>query len=81
MDMGAPPHKLTDLIAEESSDRKYKGPYLGTDAVPKDGWDEEFIYVCPGHVNKEGYDLFSKGPDKKAYSEDDIANHRKQLPN
>ncbi|MCX7739235.1 MAG: type II secretion system major pseudopilin GspG [Hydrogenothermaceae bacterium] len=41
------------------------------DKLPKDGWDEEFIYLSPG-VNKP-YDIRSKGPDKTEGTEDDIS--------
>lgn len=41
------------------------------DKLPKDGWDEEFIYISPG-VNRP-YDIRSKGPDKTEGTEDDIS--------
>jgi len=31
----------------------------------KDAWHEAFFYECPGTVNTESYDLWSRGPDKK----------------
>ncbi len=42
--------------------------------VPKDPWDAEFIFVCPGQHNPSKFDLQSKGPDSIADSEDDIKN-------
>ncbi|CAN5344851.1 type II secretion system major pseudopilin GspG [soil metagenome] len=74
MDMGTLPKKLDDLVQEESEDKQYKGPYLGSDEVPKDAWGEEFIYKAPGDHHKRGYDIWSKGPDKQENTEDDIVN-------
>ncbi|MBN1899798.1 SUMF1/EgtB/PvdO family nonheme iron enzyme [Candidatus Sumerlaeota bacterium] len=50
---------------------RWKGPYLK--AVPKDSWNEEFIYVFPG-THENDYNLFSKGPDRTAMTQDDIVN-------
>ena len=38
---------------------------------PKDPWGEDFIYACPGQ-GADGYDLVSKGPDRKPGTDDDI---------
>ncbi|SRR6266511_4897806 len=40
-------------------------------AVPKDPWGNEYFYLCPGRTNPTAYDLFSTGPDGKAYTTDD----------
>src|SRR5438105_2997747 len=40
-------------------------------AVPKDPWGNEYFYLCPARTNPTGYDLFSAGPDGKAYTADD----------
>jgi general secretion pathway protein G len=40
------------------------------DKVPKDAWDQDFIYVSPG-VNKP-FELRSVGPDRKEGTEDDL---------
>ena len=44
------------------------------EVIPKDPWDAEFIFVCPGQHNPSKFDLQSKGPDGIADSEDDIKN-------
>jgi general secretion pathway protein G len=49
-----------------------KKPLMET--VPKDPWDADFIFVCPGQHNPSKFDLQSKGPDAIADSEDDIKN-------
>lgn len=40
------------------------------DKVPKDAWDQDFLYLSPG-INKP-FELRSKGPDRKEDTEDDI---------
>ncbi len=41
--------------------------------IPKDAWNQLFIYKNPGEHNAE-YDLYSKGPDRQEDTEDDIKN-------
>ena len=41
------------------------------DELPKDGWGNNFVYICPGE--KHPYELFSKGPDGIEGTEDDIS--------
>lgn len=42
----------------------WKGPYLKKRAG-KDPWGNNYIYVCPGIYNVNGYDLYSLGRDGK----------------
>ncbi|MBI2378597.1 MAG: type II secretion system major pseudopilin GspG [Deltaproteobacteria bacterium] len=44
------------------------------EVIKKDGWENDFIYVCPGQHNPSKFDLQSKGPDGTADTEDDITN-------
>lgn len=47
-------------------DEKWKGPYLdGQFEELKDPWDSPYEFRCPGEVNEDGYDLYSRGPDGK----------------
>jgi general secretion pathway protein G len=46
-------------------------PYLKE--IPRDAWNQEFIYKQPGEHNAE-YDLCSKGRDEKENTKDDIHN-------
>jgi len=39
-----------------------------------DRWGEPYQYRCPGVHNKDGYDLWSKGPDRADGTDDDIGN-------
>ncbi|PYL63906.1 MAG: type II secretion system protein GspG, partial [Verrucomicrobia bacterium] len=38
---------------------------------PKDPWQSNYIYLCPGIKNPNGYDLYSAGPDRKPDTSDD----------
>lgn len=50
----------------------WRSPYLRK-AVPKDPWGREYVYLAPGRVNPEGYDLLSYGADGKAGGEGENA--------
>ena len=53
---------LQDLIVMPRDAQNWHGPYLQTDAVPKDPWGNDYIYECPGRHNPTSYDLSSMGP-------------------
>ena len=72
MDMGEFPKSLQDLFASPGGSDKWKGPYLEK-GMPKDKWDHDYIYICPGTHNPTSYDLHSLGPDG-VESADDLAN-------
>jgi general secretion pathway protein G len=42
----------------------WKGPYL-RQLVPMDPWGRAYVYVAPGLVNPNGYDLYTLGKDGK----------------
>ena len=65
---------LNDLILQPRDAANWHGPYLQTDAIPKDPWGNDYIYECPGRHNPSSYDLMSLGPDGKAGTDDDICN-------
>lgn len=46
----------------------------GFQKLPKDGWDQEFVYRFPGTNNPTGFDLLSVGPDHQEGGTDDITN-------
>ncbi|MDD5663191.1 MAG: prepilin-type N-terminal cleavage/methylation domain-containing protein [Victivallaceae bacterium] len=48
----------------------YKDPVANLDLA--DTKQSVFYYKCPGLVNKESFDLFSAGPDRRFGTEDDI---------
>lgn len=65
---------LQALISAPQGGGKWKGPYWEDGELPLDPWQEPYEYRYPGTHNKNSYDLFSKGPDKTAGTDDDIGN-------
>lgn len=53
---------------------QWHGPYLADGKLPNDPWGDPYIYKYPGTHNKNGYDIFSKGPDHTEGTKDDIGN-------
>jgi general secretion pathway protein G len=51
---------LQALLVNPGSDQ-WKGPYLKKTSLPKDPWQRDFVYRCPGQHGD--YDLFSLGAD------------------
>ena len=64
------------LVAPANAGDRWHGPYaeLNGNQLPVDPWGEPYQYRYPGTHNKDGYDLFSKGPDKAEGTADDIGN-------
>ena len=62
---------LLDAPDNEKASR-WKGPYA--DSVSKDPWGNPYQYCCPGVHNKNGYDIWSMGPDGVDGTDDDIGN-------
>ena len=48
--------------------RNWRGPYLSR-IVPLDPWGRAYVYVSPGHVNPQSFDLYSLGRDGKVGGE------------
>ncbi len=44
------------------------------EAVPKDPWGNDYIYVIPGQKNPSKFDVRSKGNDGQEGTEDDVGN-------
>lgn len=61
LDVGRCPKDLQELI--QSDDPKWRGPYLSKREIPKDPWDREYQYKCPGDHGP--FDLYSLGPNGK----------------
>jgi general secretion pathway protein G len=62
---------LEDLVSQPRDAQNWRGPYLKE--VPKDPWNNDYIYECPGKHNS-AYDLQSMGPDGRTGGDDDITN-------
>src|ERR1700722_19291814 len=55
---------LRTLPATGDLPRNWRGPYLSK-VVPLDPWGRPYVYVSPGTVNLESYDLYTLGRDGK----------------
>ncbi len=42
--------------------------------LPKDPWNNEYVYVYPGKKNPKSYDIYTKGKDGADGTEDDMGN-------
>jgi general secretion pathway protein G len=64
------------MVAPANKTDRWRGPYLaeGTKLPLLDPWNEPYQYRYPGVHNKDGYDLWSKGPDRTDSTDDDIGN-------
>lgn len=62
LEVGSFPPDLQALVEKPSGVDKWNGPYLKKRTVPKDPWDNEYIYRYPGEHGE--YDLYSLGADK-----------------
>ncbi len=71
---GFPPSSeqgLKALVAQPQSEPQPTRWTQLLDAVPKDPWGKEFVYMSPGRKNPNGYDLYSAGPDRTPDTADD----------
>jgi general secretion pathway protein G len=55
---------LRTLPAAGEPPRNWRGPYLSK-VVPFDPWGRPYVYIAPGTVNPESYDLYTLGRDGK----------------
>lgn len=65
---------LQALTAPPQSEPKPVSWQKLMDGLPKDAWGSDYVYVQPGKHNPDGYDLYSKGPDRIADTADDMGN-------
>ncbi len=72
---------LAALVTQPDSEDvegKWRGPYVQDIAKLKDAWGNEFVYVSPGEVNENSYDLSSPGRNGRPGDDDDITNWQKE---
>jgi len=78
MNMGTYPSTadgLQALIAAPGNNTEnWHGPYLSDGKLPLDPWNHPYQYRFPGTHNKNGYDIWSLGPDGQDGTADDIGN-------
>ena len=51
---------------------RWRGPYLRR-VVPDDPWEKPYVYIAPGRVNPQSYDLYTFGRDGKVGGEGEDA--------
>jgi general secretion pathway protein G len=57
---------LQALITPPSGkEGRWGGPYITEGKIPLDPWNQPYQYAFPGNHNKNGYDVWSKGPPEK----------------
>jgi general secretion pathway protein G len=62
------------ITAPTGKEDRWHGPYIDSKTVPVDPWKNAYKYAYPGIHNKDGYDLWSMGPDGVDGTADDIGN-------
>jgi general secretion pathway protein G len=62
---------LQALVTQPSNDPLPSRWYQLYKEMPKDPWQNIYIYRCPGVKNPSGYDLYSAGPDRVPDTPDD----------
>jgi general secretion pathway protein G len=62
---------LKALVTPPDSDPKPARWYQLFKDVPKDPWQSDYIYICPGIRHPDSFDLYSAGPDRKPDTPDD----------
>lgn len=50
---------LQDLLVQPRDATSWHGPYM--DSIPKDPWQQDYLYECPGKHNPSSYDISSPG--------------------
>ena len=66
-----PEQGLEALVVQPSTDPQPQRWYQLFKEMPKDPWNNNYIYVNPGRKNPSGYDLYSAGQDRKPDTPDD----------
>jgi general secretion pathway protein G len=62
---------LKALVVQPDTEPKPSRWYQLFTEMPKDPWQNDYIYLSPGKKNPDTYDLYSAGPDRKPDTADD----------
>ena len=62
---------LKALVQQPSTEPRPTRWYQLYKELPKDPWNNEYVYLNPGRKNSTGYDLYSAGQDRKPDTADD----------
>ena len=63
---------LKALVQQPSTEPRPTRWYQLYKEMPKDPWNNDYIYLNPGRKNTTGFDLYSAGQDRKPDTADDI---------
>ena len=58
------------MVTQPSSDPQPQRWYQLFKEMPKDPWNDVYVYLSPGRKNPTSYDLYSAGPDHKSETPD-----------
>jgi len=72
LEVGKAPESLKDLVVNPG-ESKWNGPYLNKKTLPKDPWENQYVYD-PDGTRGITYDVYSWGPDGVDGTDDDIGN-------
>ncbi len=50
---------LNDLVQQPRDAVSWHGPYL--ESIPRDPWNNDYVYECPGRHNPTSSDIYSQG--------------------
>ena len=56
---------LQALVTQPDTEPRPTRWYQLYKEMPKDPWQNNYIYICPGLKNPSSYDLYSAGPSRK----------------
>ena len=62
---------LKALVQQPSTEPRPTRWYQLYKELPKDPWNNEYVYLNPGRKNPTGYDLYSAGQDRNPDTADD----------
>ena len=65
---------LGALLSPPADATGWKGPYLDNGKIPRDAYDQDFVYTSPGPTGDDSFELRSNGKDKVNGTADDITN-------
>lgn len=60
------------MVSPDAISNRWKGPYVRS--ISLDPWGNAYQYRFPALKSKDGYDIWSNGPDGQPDTEDDIGN-------
>ena len=65
---------LQALVVQPLGEPKPKQWVQLSTKIPQDPWGNDYVYVFPGKHNPRTFDLYSKGADRVAETDDDMGN-------